>query len=234
MATIINLTEKWLACGGTIPIFPLPDTVLLPQEVVPLHIFEPRYRRMLNDVISSERLLGMALLKPGWEADYDTKSAAVYEQICVGYVAADQLLPDGRSLIILQGVSRAEIEKELATNEPYRLTRCRLIADRQLNEPSIDREHRHRELVFRYLQLLPKLNLAETGMVPTERHDLSLGALCDLLASTLSLTADDKLSVLQEVDVDERSELVLQLIKQRLRLERETAKIEFPPPFSEN
>ncbi|MDA0832839.1 MAG: LON peptidase substrate-binding domain-containing protein [Planctomycetota bacterium] len=234
MATIINLTEKWRECDGTIPIFPLPDTVLLPQEVVPLHIFEPRYRQMLNDVRSSQRLMGMALLKPGWEVNYDTKEAAVHSQICIGYVAADQQLSDGRSLIILQGVSRGVIERELDTDDPYRLMRCRLISDRQVNEPSIDRAHRHRELMNRYLQLLPKLNLAEAGMVPTERNDLSLGALCDLLASTLSLSADEKLNVLQEIDVDERSELVLRLIKQRLRSELHGGKLEFPPRFSKN
>ncbi len=234
MTTTIDLDAIWKNCGGVIPIFPLPDKVMLPQEIVPLHIFEPRYRNMIADVMTSERLLGMAMLKPGWEDYYQSKTAPIHEMICVGYVAADQKLRDGRSLIILQGLSRAVIEREIESDVPYRTAQCRIRLDRQSDLPAIDRQHRKQELLYRYLQLLPHLSLVQNGVVPPECTNLSLGRLSDLLASTLSLSADESLRILMELDGDERSELVLDLIKQKLRSAPKPESIVFPPQFSEN
>ena len=56
--------------SGTIPIFPLPNVVLFPNMLLPLHIFEPRYREMVEDALNGEGLIGMALLKEGWQNDY--------------------------------------------------------------------------------------------------------------------------------------------------------------------
>jgi hypothetical protein len=53
-----------------LPIFPLPNVVLFPNVFLPLHVFEPRYRSMVADALTTDRLIGMALLKPGWEQDY--------------------------------------------------------------------------------------------------------------------------------------------------------------------
>ena len=53
-----------------IPIFPLPNVVLFPNVFLPLHIFEPRYRDMVTEALGGDRLIGMVLLKPGWQADY--------------------------------------------------------------------------------------------------------------------------------------------------------------------
>src|SRR3954467_11014816 len=54
----------------TIPIFPLPNVVLFPNVFLPLHIFEPRYRQMVDDALNGDRIIGMVLLRPGWEGDY--------------------------------------------------------------------------------------------------------------------------------------------------------------------
>jgi len=60
-----------LRTRGTIPVFPLPDLVFFPHATLPLHIFEPRYREMTEDALRGDRLIAMALLKPGWERAYD-------------------------------------------------------------------------------------------------------------------------------------------------------------------
>src|SRR5262245_15723445 len=60
-----------LRSGGTVPVFPLPDLVFFPHASLPLHIFEPRYREMTDDALKGDRLIAMALLKPGWERGYD-------------------------------------------------------------------------------------------------------------------------------------------------------------------
>src|SRR5687767_3145429 len=59
----------------TIPVFPLPNVVLFPNVFLPLHIFEPRYRRMVDDALNGDRIIGMVLLRAGWERDYDGRPA---------------------------------------------------------------------------------------------------------------------------------------------------------------
>src|SRR3954464_13878825 len=56
-----------------LPIFPLPNVVLFPSVFLPLHIFEPRYREMVADTLKDDRLIGMVLLRPGWQRDYDRR-----------------------------------------------------------------------------------------------------------------------------------------------------------------
>ena len=69
MAVPEDLNER-LDAAGRVPVFPLPDVVFFPDTTLPLHIFEPRYRRMTEDALRSDRLIAMAVLKPGWERDY--------------------------------------------------------------------------------------------------------------------------------------------------------------------
>ena len=94
-----------------IPVFPLPNVVLFPKTYLPLHIFEPRYRAMVSDAVTSGQCIGMALLKDGWETDY-YGHPPVYSIGCVGRLASVQTLADGRSNILLQGLERFEIERE--------------------------------------------------------------------------------------------------------------------------
>ena len=94
-----------------IPVFPLPNVVLFPKTYLPLHIFEPRYRAMVSDAVTSGQCIGMALLKDGWETDY-YGHPPVFSMGCVGRLAKVQTLADGRSNILLQGLERFEIERE--------------------------------------------------------------------------------------------------------------------------
>src|SRR5512144_2094739 len=79
-----------------IPVFPLPNVVFFPKTYLPLHIFEPRYRRMVADVTMGGQCIAMALLKEGWEPDY-YGNPAVYPALCIGRIVSVQPLPDGRS-----------------------------------------------------------------------------------------------------------------------------------------
>ena len=71
----------------TIPIFPLPNAVLFPNVFLPLHIFEPRYREMVADALQGDRIIGMVLLRPGWEADYDGRPAIYPDRLRRGHHA---------------------------------------------------------------------------------------------------------------------------------------------------
>src|SRR5688500_17088074 len=96
---------------STIPIFPLPNVVLFPNVFLPLHIFEPRYRQMVSDALGGERMIGMVLLQPGYEADYE-RSPAVYDVGCVGLITHVERLVDGRFNIVLRGLERFQIVGE--------------------------------------------------------------------------------------------------------------------------
>lgn len=106
-----------------LPIFPLARTVLLPGEVLPLHIFEPRYRAMVREALSAHRMIGMVRILPGYEAEVDDGAPPVQPVGCAGLIAQHQELDDGRYLIWLVGVERFRIDEELAAPTPYRQVR---------------------------------------------------------------------------------------------------------------
>src|SRR5207237_9984441 len=88
-----------------LPLFPLPNVVLFPNVFLPLHIFEPRYREMIADALAADRMIGMVLLRPGWESDYDGRPP-VYRVGCSGVITHADRLPDGRYTIVPTGVDR--------------------------------------------------------------------------------------------------------------------------------
>ncbi|MBI2835683.1 MAG: LON peptidase substrate-binding domain-containing protein [Acidobacteria bacterium] len=117
-----------------LPIFPLPDVVLFPNVFLPLHIFEPRYREMVADAISGDRIVGMVLLKPGWEADYEGRPP-IYPIGCAGLITHAERLQTGRYNIILRGLEKFRILGE----EPSHAYRVGIVET--VNEPVGDAEH---------------------------------------------------------------------------------------------
>src|SRR5512134_2216313 len=85
-----------------IPIFPLPNVVLFPKVFLPLHIFEPRYRAMVDDALAGDRIIGMVLLRPGYEANYEGRPP-VYAVGCAGSITHAERRDDGRFNIVLHG-----------------------------------------------------------------------------------------------------------------------------------
>src|SRR5436853_1475417 len=95
----------------TIPIFPLPNVVLFPNVFLPLHIFEPRYREMIDDSLKGDRIVGMVLLRPGWESNYEGRPP-VYPIGCAGVITHAERLPDGRFNIVLRGMEKFRLRDE--------------------------------------------------------------------------------------------------------------------------
>jgi uncharacterized protein len=94
-----------------IPIFPLPNVVLFPNVFLPLHIFEPRYRQMVDEALNGDRIIGMVLLRPGWEGNYEGRPA-VYPVGCAGVITHAERLADGRFNIVLRGMEKFRIGSE--------------------------------------------------------------------------------------------------------------------------
>jgi uncharacterized protein len=114
-----------------LPLFPLPNVVLFPAALLPLHIFEPRYRAMVADALDGERLIGMVLPRPGWEQDYDG-APAVYPVGCAGFITHADRLADGRYNIVLRGYQKFRIQQERRSRdgaEAYRVAHVESIAE---------------------------------------------------------------------------------------------------------
>jgi Lon protease-like protein len=105
-----------------IPLFPLPNVVLFPAALLPLHIFEPRYRAMTADALDGERLIGMVMLRPGWEKD-SAGTPAVFPVGCAGFITHADRLPDGRYNIVLRGQERFRIQQERCAREGVEIYR---------------------------------------------------------------------------------------------------------------
>lgn len=108
-------------------IFPLPDAVLLPGGLFPLHVFEPRYRAMTRDCLDGSRVMAIARLDDGRSGE--RRRPPVYPSIGLGRIIASDELADGRFLLVLRGIARARIERELPQTRPYRLVRASLVDD---------------------------------------------------------------------------------------------------------
>jgi len=221
--------------SGTAPIFPLPSTVLYPHMSLPLHIFEPRYRALLADALDGERVIAMALLQnplsgPSWSKQ---ENPQIHEMTCLGKIVAHEMLPDGRSNIVLQGLYRAVVVEELSLDEPYRMAQLELYKDLYPSEPVIDRDHRRRELLLGFRKLLKHAD-AESVVGQLFESAIPLGTLSDVIANILRIDHSARQEMLEEVDADQRSELLLM----HLRRECAAAGLEnctvFPPRFSLN
>jgi Lon protease-like protein len=94
-----------------LPLFPLPTVVLFPNVFLPLHIFEPRYREMVGDALKNDRMIGMVLLRQGWQREYEGRPA-VYPVGCSGVITHADKLEDGRYNIVLRGMERFRIVEE--------------------------------------------------------------------------------------------------------------------------
>jgi Lon protease-like protein len=111
----------------TIPIFPLEDVMLFPGMSVPLHVYEPRYKAMIADALKGNRIIGMVLLRPGYEKDYE-RSPSVFTVGCAGVINEVEQLPDGEYNITLGALTKYRITREEAS-KPYRIAHVTAITD---------------------------------------------------------------------------------------------------------
>jgi hypothetical protein len=111
-----------------VPIFPLPDVTLFPHTVLPLHIFEARYRAMVTDALARDRRLAVVRLLPGYEATYAGRPP-VAAVAGAGEIIKWERLPGGRYNILVEGRWRVRLERELPTDTLYRLVRVQRLAE---------------------------------------------------------------------------------------------------------
>jgi Lon protease-like protein len=233
MTSPFDATWSVQGFSGRAPLFPLPNVGFLPYVILPLHIFEPRYRAMTADALEGERLIAMALMQPGWEVLRPHDVPAIHQTTCLGRIASCQRLDDGRYYLLLHGMCRARVVAEEESNLPYRVGRLELFEDLYRADPVIDRDRRRRELLEGFRSLYPDINV-EKFFGELQEESVPLGALCDIIGYALRLPPEAIQQLLEALDVDHRSELVLEQLRAIKRRKHQAPPHEFPPLFSEN
>jgi Lon protease-like protein len=114
---------------AALPIFPLSGIALFPEMLLPLHVFEPRYRALTRDALAGRGILAIAQLRPGFEANYQGRPP-VYDICGAGVIMEHRKYDDDRYDIVLRGLSRVRILEELPSTRSYRLVRGELAPDR--------------------------------------------------------------------------------------------------------
>ena len=151
-----------------IPLFPLPDVVLLPGTLLPLHIFEPRYRAMVADALEGERTIGMAMLKGGWERALENPE--IHAIGGAGEIVESERLADGRYNILLEGRFRYRVLREERTGTPYRTASVKEIASVPFGDPEEEsRVCRTATEIFDRLRGDLELPPVPEGALPSER-----------------------------------------------------------------
>jgi uncharacterized protein len=195
----------------TIPVFPLPNVVLFPQVFLPLHIFEPRYRSMVADAIEGDRLIGVVLLRPGWESDYDGRPP-VFPVGCAGVITHHDRLPDGRFNIVLRGLEKFRITGE-ETDRLYRVAHVDSLEER------LDG---HREEIAAARQRLegmlipkPRGRGANESGLPISMSDEDL---VNTLAQYMDLEPLEKQALLERAGPLDRCRSLIELLEMKLML----------------
>lgn len=217
--------------SGTTRIFPLPNLVVFPHVVQPLHIFESRYVEMLEDAIAGDHMVAMALLLPGWEPDYDGRPP-VDPYVCLGRIMSHAPAKDNRYNILFGGITRAKITTELPVKRSFREAQVEVLADVEPLENDSEVPKLHNDLVAAFRKYIPEEVLAEKQMNDVLDQQSHLGTLTDLISYSLPLELSFRQFLLAEVDVLQRTRMLLdQLNRQELNA---AERHKFPPDFSTN
>lgn len=194
-----------------VPLFPLAGCVLLPHATVPLHVFEPRYRRMIRDVLKDSGLIATAMFDGDqWKSNYQGKPP-IREHVCVGHVVRHDKLSDGRFNILLQGVCRARIEREVE-HEPYRLAHVDPIDTSPPFELDYESE---RERLSRLLDDPDLKRLAAVGaMQNLMSKEVPTTAMVDLAVMVLCNDNNARYRMLAEPDLHARADWLKHYLEQ--------------------
>jgi Lon protease-like protein len=196
-----------------LPIFPLPNVVLFPNVFLALHIFEPRYREMVADAVASDRMIGMVLLRPGWEHDYEG-TPPVYSIGCSGVITHVERLPDGRYNIVLRGYEKFRITGE-DHSRAYRVAAVETVVE-ELN----DAERAAIRIERRRLEALLVPQPEGRGVDPKVPPSMADEDLVNALAQYLELEPVEKQALLERKGLLARCRSLIELLEMKVHAPR--------------
>ena len=192
----------------TIPIFPLPNVVLFPNVFLPLHIFETRYRAMVGDALGGDRIIGMVLLQPGYEQDYDGRPP-VFSIGCAGVITHAEPQGDSRFNIVLRGLERFRITGEDPA-KAYRLAQVEPLPEDVPDAHRTElRRHRHR------LEALLAVAIERAGSEPRFPPAVADEDLVNALAQYIELEPLERQALLEREGVLARCRGLIELLEMK-------------------
>ncbi|MGC3968697.1 MAG: LON peptidase substrate-binding domain-containing protein [Pirellulales bacterium] len=220
--------------SGRARLFPLPNLVMFPHVLQPLHVFEPRYRALLEDSLADDRLIAMAVLAPGWEKHYEGRPR-LRPFACLGRVVTHQQVEGDKYNILLAGLHRVRIVQEMPPDKLFREATVEIVDDYYPVTTAADRPRLQRELLDSFRKFLPNVPEVHKHLEDLLHTEVSLGMLTDLAGYTLQISIDDKEALLGEPDVDRRCRQLLRLIAALpAKVPGPQKGLKWPPDFSTN
>ena len=192
----------------TIPIFPLSNFIIFPKTTVPLNIFEPRYIQMIDECMKKNRIIG--IVQPKKTGDFNKPN--LYEIGCAGKITSFNETEDGRYLILLNGICRFKITKELINNKLYR--ECFVKFDNyydDLNENIKETKFKNLDLISKNLKNLFKKKGYIINWKEIEKQNLSQTINTLSMASPFSL--EEKQILLESKDLPLRKEKLEEILE---------------------
>lgn len=203
----LDVTEILGSFDGTARLFPLPSFVLFPDAFAPLNVFEERYVKLVEDALPADGLIATALLRPGFDADYEG-NPAIHPVVCLGKILRPRRKPSGHIELLLYGLARARITQEIPSS-PYRRARVTLLED--VVPPGNDEEVARR--MRRALDMIPGRQPMVWGLRRMAEQirgiDAAPGRYADAVATASELPRDVLYELLEEVDVLRRFDLLI-------------------------
>lgn len=236
-----DLTFDETRFAGTARLFPLPNLVMFPHVMQPLHIHEPRYRKMLSEALDHDGLIAMSILTPGCETE-DQCRPAISPIACLGKIVTHQRLDDGHYNLLMLGMRRVRIVRELPGKRAFRKAEVELLDDHYSKEESAERAALQTALTHMFQEHLPDGNLPPEAIREALSSDIPLGVLTDLVSFAMPLSLKVKYALLAEPDVDRRAWMLLESLEnltsdspsQASHVQAVSSGGNFPPPFSLN
>ena len=206
--TAIHDLDALRKCCASVPLFPLPGVVFLPHTLLPLHVFEPRYRALVEDILQGDRVVAIPRLDSGWEEEYEADPALV--PICgVGQVMRHQLLPDGRSNMIVLGLGRMRLAGDRVGERGYRIGQGDLLDDVPYpgGELALRRAHENLKLLAaQVVGVHPDLSMPFESLMASEGDPLEF---MSKLAHLIFRDPDQRQTFLELDEVEARSDILL-------------------------
>jgi uncharacterized protein len=242
MTDLEDVTRLPSDFDGLVRLFPLPELVVFPHAMQPLHIFEPRYCEMLLESLASDRLIGMATLASGI-GDVLSAQPPIASVICIGKIVSHAETESGHHNILLVGAKRAEIVRELPLNRSFRMAEVRVQAD--VHEPGDPQQRKllRGALLDAFAAVIPASANAQQYLHELMAGQMGLGPITDIISYTLGLEVSAKLRLLSEVNVERRAKLLIGMLRdispgtaanpQAINSKKPLSS-EFPPKFSIN
>lgn len=188
-------------------IFPLPGALLFPGLRLPLHIFEPRYRALVSDAMARDRRIAMIQPRPDSPSSDPSLPPELFDIGCVGRIADIEMLDDGRSNIVLEGIARFRLLRELDVTTPFRQVEGELLAEPEnvalapIERAGLEREARRYAEAHGYL-----VDWEQVARLDDE-------SLVNGIAQIAPFDVAAKQALLESDSIAERAELTVQLMQ---------------------